>query len=63
MSADYVKYRQLVLVSFAIDAGKLLGFLGAHYELLASEGLPVAELVEALEKLRTQTRAEAVNLS
>ena len=63
MSHDqYLKYRKMVLISFAIEAGKLLGILNAHYELLQSEGLPIDELVRSLELLRKTVRIERDNL-
>jgi hypothetical protein len=48
------KYRRAVVTLFAIEAGKLLGYLTAHYMLLLEDGLDVEPLARALENLRSQ---------
>lgn len=60
---EYVKYRQLVVTSFAIDAGKLLGSLIAHYQILESEGFPVESLSRVLNELRSGYDVKSENLN
>ena len=56
---EYIKYRQAVITSFAMDAGKLLGKLGAHYDILSSESsLPIEDLLKALQTLKAKVNID-----
>lgn len=57
MSEDELQYRRAVVTSFALEAGKMLGYIIAHYPIISQE-LPIQDLFEALEKIRSHSHSK-----
>lgn len=53
---ELMKQRRLIVTTFAVEAGKLMGFTAANYGVLKSE-LPIDDLLLALDKIRSHSHS------